>query len=115
MEYVVGIVVIVVIMAVLVYLLTNVWKSRATSTGQTDGTSLYFVRFKGVNPPDLANSSVFSQVAKIKRVKGDTYQISSTVNDVELRDLIMDEFQLRPSEVVVYSPPRLVFSFMPHS
>ncbi|MBF0776840.1 hypothetical protein IR108_08805 [Streptococcus sp. 19428wD3_AN2] len=109
MESVVGIVVIVVIMAVLVYLLTNVWRIRATSVGQTDGTTLYFVRFKGVNPPDLANSSVFNQVAKIKRAKGDTYQISSTVNDVKLRDLMMDEFQLKPSEVVVYSPPRLFF------
>ncbi|HFI0214926.1 TPA: hypothetical protein ACGOVI_000071 [Streptococcus suis] len=109
MEFIVGIVIIVVIMSVLVNLLTNVWQIRATSAGQTDGTTLYFVRFKGVNPPALANSSIFNQVAKIKRVKGDTYQISSTVNDVTLRDLIMDEFQLKSSEVIVYYPPRLFF------
>ncbi|HEM4052280.1 TPA: hypothetical protein U2D16_000528 [Streptococcus suis] len=109
MESIVGIVVIAVVMVVLVYLLTNMWKIRATSVGQTDDTTLYFVRFKGVNPPDLANSSVFNRVAKIQRTKGDTYQISSKVSDAKLKDLIMDEFQLKSSEVVVYYPPRLFF------
>ncbi|AXI64958.1 hypothetical protein J8K62_01480 [Streptococcus suis] len=109
MESIVGIVVIVVVTVVLVYLLTNMWKIRAVSVGQTDDTTLYFVRFKGVNPPDLANSSVFNQVAKIKCAKGDTYQVTSTVNDVKLRDVIMDEFQLKSSEIVVYYPPRLFF------
>ncbi|HEL2594824.1 hypothetical protein [Streptococcus suis] len=109
MESIVGIIVIVVVMAVLVYLLINMWKIRATSAGQADDTTLYFVRFKGVNPPDLANSSVFNRVAKIQRTKGDTYQISSKVSDAKLKDLIMDEFQLKSSEVVVYYPPRLFF------
>lgn len=109
MEFVFGIIVIVGFMAALVYLLINIWQVRATSAGQTDGATLYFVRFKGVNPPDLANSSVFNQVAKIIRAKGDTYQVASTVNDAKLRDLIMDEFQLNPSEVVVCCPPRLFF------
>ncbi|MFI3139355.1 hypothetical protein HC239_08770 [Streptococcus suis] len=109
MEYAVEIVVIVVVMAVLVYLLINMWKFIATSAGQKGSATLYFVRFKGVNPPDLANSSVFNRVAKIQRAKGDTYQVTSTVNDVKLRDLIMDEFQLKSSEVVVYYPPHFFF------
>ncbi|HEL2684523.1 TPA: hypothetical protein VB846_001522 [Streptococcus suis] len=109
MEFVFGIIVIVVFMAVLVYLLINMWQIRATSAGQSDLATLYFVRFKGVNPPDLATSSVFNQVARIKRMKGDTYQIISTVSDAKLRDLIRDEFQLKSSEVVVYYPPRLFF------
>ena len=109
MNFVFGIIVIVAFMAALVYLLINIWQIRTASAGQTDGATLYFVRFNGVNPPDLANSSVFNQVAKIIRAKGDTYQVASTVNDAKLRELIMDEFQLKSSEVVVCYPPRLFF------
>ncbi|AUA19784.1 hypothetical protein [Streptococcus suis] len=108
MNFVFGIIVIVVFMAALIYLLINIWQTRAASAGQT-GATLYFVRFNGVNPPDLANSSVFNQVAKIIRANGDTYQVASTVNDAKLRELIMDEFQLKSSEVVVCNPPRLFF------
>lgn len=109
MDTLVGLVVIFGFMVAFLFLVIRLWTVRTGSVHQKDGTMLYFVKFKGINPPDMADNCIFNQVAKIKNIKGDAYQIISTINDSNLKKLIMEEFQLSSSQVIVFYPPRLFF------
>ncbi|HFU4087230.1 TPA: hypothetical protein ACGO7S_001971 [Streptococcus suis] len=109
MDTLFGLVVIFGFMVAFLFLVIRLWTVRSGSVHQKDDAMLYFVKFKGINPPDMANNAIFNKVAKIKNIKGDTYQIISTINDSNLKKLIMEEFQLSSSQVIVYYPPRLFF------
>ena len=109
MDTLVGLVVIFGFMVAFLFLVIRLWTVRSGSDHQKGNTMLYFVKFKGTNPPDMSNNAIFNQVAKIKNIKGDTYQIISTINDSNLKKLIMEEFQLSSSQVIIYYPPRLFF------
>ncbi len=59
------------------------------------------IRFKNTTRPELRTNNHFKEVAKVKFETEDGYSVASSINDRKLRDFIMAEFNLKPSQVIV--------------
>lgn len=68
----------------------------------------YRIQFgKGVEVPDLAANSKFADTLTVEMQHKDWYLIDSKINDVELRKLITEEYNLPMKDAVVvaaYAP-----------
>ncbi|MGT2832946.1 hypothetical protein [Streptococcus halotolerans] len=73
----------------------------APSYGENKKYTTYFINFKNTTRPDLRTSDRFNEVAKVKFDTEDGYSVASSINDRKLRDLVMAEFNLKPSQVIV--------------
>ncbi len=69
--------------------------------GENKKYTTYFINFKNSTRPDLRTSDRFKEVAKVKFETEDGYSVASSINDRKLRDLIMSEFNLKTSQVIV--------------
>lgn len=69
--------------------------------GKTKKYTTYFINFKNTTRPDLRTSGHFNEVAKVKFDTEAGYSVASSINYRKLRDLIMAEFNLKPSQVIV--------------
>lgn len=63
--------------------------------------SNYFIQFSGVEVPDLKANSRLADVIFIKYTIKNGYCVSSKINDSNLKELIMKEYDLKSSHVTV--------------
>ncbi|MDY3024943.1 MAG: hypothetical protein SOS23_06465 [Streptococcus hyovaginalis] len=69
--------------------------------GKTKKYTTYFITFKNTTRPELRTNNHFKEVAKVTFETEDGYSVASSINDRKLRDFIMAEFNLKPSQVIV--------------
>ncbi len=68
--------------------------------------SVYRIQLKKPSDKiDLTKSQVIRSHAVIATEYEDSYVVNSDINSEKLRNLIMEEFKLKPSQVVVTSTP----------
>ena len=68
--------------------------------------SVYRIQFKKPSDKvDLTKSQAIRSHAVIATEYEDSYVVNSDINSEKLRKLIMEEFKLKPSQVVVTSTP----------
>lgn len=99
-----GILVTVAIIGLVFYLIFGVRKRITTPTYQEKNgktASTYFINFKGTDKPDIRQNSKLMDILSIKYETSDGFVVASTINDVKLRQLIMQEYQLKLKNVIV--------------
>lgn len=102
MEVLFGLIVIVGFMFLFFWIVIGVRRKLITpSYGKTKKYTTYFINFKNTDRPDLRTSDRFKEVAKVKFETEDGYSVASSINDRKLRDLVMAEFNLKASQVIV--------------
>lgn len=102
MEVLFGLIVIVSFMYFFCRIVIGVRKNLITPTyGENKKYTTYFINFKNTTRPDLRISDRFNEVAKVKFDTEAGYSVASSINDRKLRDLVMAEFNLKPSQVIV--------------
>lgn len=68
--------------------------------------SVYRIQFKKPSDKvDLTKSQTIRSHAVIATEYEDAYVVDSDINSEKLRNLIMEEFKLKPSQVIVTSTP----------
>lgn len=58
---------------------------------------------KGINMPDLSTNPKLADILIFEIKQKDWYIVSSKLNDVKLRDLLMEEYAISMKDVVVTS------------
>ncbi|MGV3109207.1 hypothetical protein [Streptococcus pluranimalium] len=102
MEVLFGLIVIVGFMYFFCRIVIGVRKNLIIPTyGENKKYTTYFINFKNTTRPDLRTSDRFNEVAKVKFDTEDGYSVASSINDRKLRDLVMAEFNLKASQVIV--------------
>ena len=97
-----GLVVIFGFMYLFIRIVIGVRRRQITPAYGTDTKhTTYFISFKSSDKPDIRHNDALNQVVKVKFETEDGYSVASSLNDRRLRDLIMKEFDLKPSQVIV--------------
>ncbi|MGT2930463.1 hypothetical protein ACVR1G_09605 [Streptococcus dentasini] len=92
------------IIVLIFYLILWVRKRITTPTYQGENgkpASTYFISFKETDKPDIRQNSKLMDILSIKYETSDGFVVASTINDVKLRDLIMQEYQLKLKNVII--------------
>ncbi|WP_162011748.1 hypothetical protein [Streptococcus sp. S784/96/1] len=86
------------------FLFVGLKKKQLTPSVVTkDGKTMnnYFIGFSDTSIPDIRQNNKIMSVLSVKYNTLDGYAVASTINDVKLREMILEEYDLKPKNVRV--------------
>lgn len=82
-------------------ILLKLTRMKYISDVSGESRSNYIIYFSGVEAPRLEENIRLKEVVVIKKNAENRYHVLSTINDVKLKELLISEYDLLPSNIVI--------------